>query len=613
MAVKKRFLLNLSTICLVTIPLSIPFSSGPASASAATEKILAAGTAWDVNETTSLTSLTVGKDAVIKASEGRSITMTVDGVETTIKAGNYKGNIKLTITKEIKVQFQNLEPHLFRTAVYIENGKYISDKSVASAVTGGKITDTSATDAKITSAGEKFNAIMVTGDTKSSYSIVNPSINFTGNGGNDFAGFGAAIMSSGKADVTVQKANIITHGAVRTAVFVGGDSTMHVNDSYIEVHNGVLPADYEFTIQAGKMKEVPWMLGLTGNCRATNVVDNGTAYYNNTHIKAQGWGALSTDGPIKIRLYATKCLIETVESGYGAYSILDTIDTFSNCTFKVHDVGLIIAMSGSAVFTDGTIVNSGRFGVMMHGVVGGGKLTIEKGCVFNTKSTVIQVKGRGTNIVVDNAKLNPENGIILQAMESDDPYAGGGAGLPGGVEGGMPAMPVSGDAEKGMPPMPASEGRSGGPSGSAPPGGGAAGNDVTALFKNVTLNGDIVNSMTAKGEVIVTFEKTAITGAITTAAAAAVGKPSKENYRLIGKIKNTYHATDDKKGVMVSLDGKSTWTVDKTSYLNGLTVSEGAVINAPKGFKVLMTVDGILKEIKAGAYKGRIVLSVTKS
>ena len=48
---------------------------------------------------TSLERLTIGEGAVIKAPEGKSLTMTVDGVETGTDPGTYKGNIVLNDKK----------------------------------------------------------------------------------------------------------------------------------------------------------------------------------------------------------------------------------------------------------------------------------------------------------------------------------------------------------------------------------------------------------------------------------------------------------------------------------------------------------------------------------
>jgi flagellar basal body rod protein FlgF len=66
-------------------------------------------------------------------------------------------------------------------------------------------------------------------------------------------------------------------------------------------------------------------------------------------------------------------------------------------------------------------------------------------------------------------------------------------------------------------------------------------------------------------------------------------------------------------GVIVTLTNGSRWTVTGTSYLTSLTIDEGSTITAPKGNKVTMMVDGVVKTIEPGGYKGKIVLTVTKS
>jgi hypothetical protein len=542
--------------------------------------VLAAGATRVVDRTTAFSSLTIPAGAGLAAPAGHNLTMTVDGVGTAIEPGTYRGNIVLTVTDDIAVKFDKMAPFHYRTAVYVDDGRHVAEKSVAAAVVGGKVSDAAATNVSITSNEESFNGILITGNSR--YTVENPTIVLNGNG-NDFAGLGAALMSSGNADVTVSNAKITTKGAVRTAIFVGGQSTMRVNDSSIEVFNGTLPADYKFNIDAGKMMEVPWMLGLSGNVRATMLVDHGTVYYNRSHIKAQAWGALSTDGPGVFRMYVTDSLIETVDSGYGAYSLGNSLDRFSHCTFNVADVGLIIAADGSGTFTDGTVVNSRRFGVMMHSGVGGGTLLIDKGSVFNTQSTAIQVKGRGTHIIIDHATINAANGIILQAMINDDPMA--------------PAGPLPGPAN---------------PAGAAD---GTAPGAVTAVFRHVVLKGDIINSRTSQGDMSLTFESARIAGSITTAIAApSTGKaPTAKTYTLIGDVKNTFGPTTDKYGLQLSLDRRSSWTVDQTSYLTRLTLAPGATIGAHPGFAVTLLVNGEETPIKAGTYIGKIVLRATRA
>jgi hypothetical protein len=634
MKMKKRILRSPAFFYVAILVVMLFMISDWAAVSAFAEtKKVADGSTWVVDKTTTLTELSVGKGTSITVPEGHTLTMTVDGTETPVNPGSYKGNIVLTVAEDIvvnKESFGTKTKYSFRTAIFVEDGAVVEKKSVKAAAVGGKITNASAKDVAITSAGDNFNGFFIrtseSNKTPFPYSIENLKINFTGNGGDDFAGYGAAIAASGYADVSVNKAEIITDGVIRSAAFVGGNATLRVNDSFI--HTGS-PAKLPKVVTG--MMEVPWMLGLTGTCRSTMLCDSGTAYYTNTHIVADGWGALSTDSVKSVKLYATNCTIDLVKGGYGAYADGDSLDTFSGCTFNVKDMALIMTQ-GSGVFTDGTVVNSQRYGVMAHSGFGSNTLIIDKGSVFNTKETAILLKSTGPTIVVDNAKLNSENGIILQAMVNDDPnMSGGGMGGPSGAPmgGGMPAAsggtpegaPVAGgQGPQGAMPGGAAGGTGGMPQGAMPqggmpgmPGGSGGSSDFKATFKNVTLKGDIINSMTSLGDGIIAFENASITGAITTATTALAGeKPTKEKYYLIGAVKNTYCATGDKHGIKVSLDGKSKWIVDKTSYLTELTIAKGASVSASQGSKVTMTVDDIEKPVIAGTYKGKIVMKAEK-
>jgi hypothetical protein len=264
---------------------------------------------------------------------------------------------------------------------------------------------------------------------------------------------------------------------------------------------------------------------------------------------------------------------------------------------------------GSAHFTDATVMNSDRLGVMTYS--GSTILTIDRGCVFNTKKAAIQVKGGSPVISVDSAELNSESGVIFQAMLLDDPVMVGGGGVPGTASGAGGGMPQQGGMPDGAPAsgMP--------PQGGMPGGTGDTGGGPRVTFKNVALKGDIITSMTSEADVDVTLENATITGAITTSIAEHAKGPNGEEialsdstdlYYLIGEVIDTYGATGDKYGMKVSLDGNSRWIVDETSYLTGLTIAEGAVITAPEGCEVSMTVDGVNTLIGAGAYQGEIVL-----
>jgi len=549
--------------------------------------VLTAGSAWVVEKTTTLAGLSIPPGVHLRAPPGHGLTMTVAGVDTAMAPGAYQGKVVLTPTEDIVVKSASVAPHALRTALYIEDGRIVPEKSVTAAVVGGVVTGTHASDISITSRAENFNGIIVTGTSR--YVFNRLRLDLTGNGGDDTDGFGAGILTSGHAEVTLDAAKITTRGAIRTAVFVAGYSTMHINNSAIEVFPGTLPAGYQENIGDGRvMMEVPWMLGLSGNVRATNTVEHGTIYYQHSHIKSHGWGALSTDGVQVVRLYADDTLIENEGAGYGAYALGDAIDTFRHCRFEVVDYGLIVGGKGTGVFTDGTRVHSQRFGVMLH-QGGGGSLIIDKGSQFHTGSTLIEIKGRGANIAIDGAQLRADNGVLVQTMDNDDPF--------------MKAMMAKG----GMPP---GAGLSPGPA-AAPPK-----NDVAVSLSHVRLQGDLLHAQTDLGEMIVALKSdVTLSGAISTAVATpATGKdPTRATYREIGEVRNALGPATGQHGLSVSIESGSEWTVGRTSYLTKLDVAEGASVRAPAGHALVMKVNGADTELKPGHYVGQIELGVRAS
>jgi hypothetical protein len=452
--------------------------------------------------------------------------------------------------------------------LYIDETGVVERQSVLAAVQGGTVTDTAATNLKMTSTGDYFNGVMFTGDAN--YTLYSPVLNFTGNGHDDFGGFGAAIRVAGTSNVTINKARIITDGVTRSAIWVGGEATAVVNDSHIETGLGVLPADWlggPFPPgTGGSMLTVPWMLGISGNCRSTSVVAKGDATYNNCYIEAQQWGALSTDMCQGGHLTANNCYIKTVESGYGAYNDQQCDDYFDHCTFDVPDYGLIHTGPGTSTFTNGTVVNSDRWGIMFHGGAPG-TVNINKGSTFNPGLTCFLMKTGFPTFNIDGAQLNPGNGIIMQAMMSDDP---------------------------------GSPDQSGGDT------------NVDANFSNMSMKGDLVNTMTEKGNLNIKLTNATVQGAITTGTQKELGVfPRTMDARDdIGMLENTYKATSGPYGLTLNMDTQSKWVVTKTSYLTSLTFGKAGQIAAPAGYKLSMTVNGKPALVKPGTYTGAIAIKV---
>lgn len=65
--------------------------------------------------------------------------------------------------------------------------------------------------------------------------------------------------------------------------------------------------------------------------------------------------------------------------------------------------------------------------------------------------------------------------------------------------------------------------------------------------------------------------------------------------------------------MLVSKTIKDSWLIEQTTELGELIIEEGASIIAPEGNFVNLTVNGIGRQIKPGAYKGNVVLTVARN
>lgn len=585
------------------------------------EKIINDGF-WIVEETTALSRLVIAEGARVAARDGKTLTLTIDGVGAQILPGVYEGDIVLTVADAIPVSFIfNPEPYNFRVGICLENGRYVAEKSVPSIINGGKIDGATVEGITITGNDECFNGIFSTGEGE--FTVNDVKMDFSGPGGNDFIGYGAALMSFGNTKMTVNNADIKTRGVVRGAVFVGGNSTMIVNNSKISSMDGIQPAEYEDNIIPGQMRAVPWMLGLRGNCRTTNLADYGTVYYNNCHIISERWGVLSTDSVDECRMHVKDSLIEiTGSSGYGTYVEDGSFNVFDGCTINVPDYAVIVsANKAGATLTNSTVVNSGRFGIMCNHNVGG-EITVDKGSALNTGRACFLIKGCAPVLNLDGARLCPQNGVIVQLFDNDDPQnpkywysdpqeddtpnperdltiASG----PKAMAVNFSNMEVTGDLYNSttnierdpaeMPhmdmPMPVF-GPDGPPEGFAPP--------------------EMLEDAEKAKNMAVKLSNTRITGIITASKAVhRAGRINKANCEELGEVINTTREAINN-GVIVSLDAQSAWTVTGTSYLTALNIAEGAAVTAAEGKTVSMTVDGKPAELVPGCFTGKIVITV---
>jgi hypothetical protein len=459
--------------------------------------------------------------------------------------------------------------------------------------------------------------------------LTDPAISLSGNGRYDFVGAGAAIVATGSGTrLVVDRARIDNRGAVRTGLVATGGSNVIVKDSTISTHDGTLPADYQPTLFPGQMRSAPWMLGIVGNVRATNLVGTNTrATYVNSDVSSTGWGVLSTDSTDNGQLTAIDTRVRTGSEGYGTYADGQTVtDRFLGTSFDVADYGAI-STGGDVYFGDSdrssvaalnqsldlrlsaaelaaipvrrTTVHSGRFGVMWHGGgqtgIDGGRVTVDGGTSIDTAQTTFVDKGLQVAIDVDGsrgARLHTGNGVLWQMMDSDDPG-------PVVIDGKLVNQGVyhepTGAPEK------------------------VAGFDVTAVHDNdavadltgIRLQGDFYNGLRAAKNMVLNLDGSAVTGVISSSTTKhAIDTITSADYKQIGEVSNTVGPTVNN-GVVVNLSGHSTWRVTGTSYVTRLQVGAGSAVVGANGRRAWMTVDGVATPIVSGAtYSGAVVLGV---
>lgn len=597
---------------------------------------IGAGESWIVDKTTPLQSLQLEPGGAIAAPKGKSLTLTVDGVETTLRPGTYRGRVVLSVTDAHPVTFSALRTHPFRQAVFLDRAGVVPAKSVLAAAGAPVWRAGTLTGAAIRSVGENFNGLLAAGGT---HRVQGLTLDLQGNGGNDFAGYGAGVMSDGKSTrLVIDGADLRTHGAVRTAVVAQGGSHLLVRGSRVQALGGTLPPEHVSNVTPGEMKDAPWMLGIRGNNRATNLLGEGTvATYLDSTLSADGWGVLSVDASQNAHLNAINSRVELKgESGYGAYAIGNSTNRFLGTAIDVPTHGIIIT-GGHAVFGASradtlaalnrqlalglspgelaaipvrqTVVKAGR-----HAVMSWGDATVQVGdaTVFETGEASFLNKGATLTVDFDGsagAQLKPANGVILQAIDNDDPG------------------PVMRDG------LMANVGVWQEPEGPAPkvPGFDLAAEhdtDMRLRFSKATLQGDFFNAIRVRqigggfgpngpsqeppkasgANLVLTLSDSTLQGVVSSARARHLKSPiGAADYQWLGRVTNTSEPAVNN-GVVVRLQ-RSTWTVTGVSHLTALEIGEGAVLQGPDGRALRLQVNGAETPIRPGRYRGAIVLS----
>ncbi|WP_406350347.1 hypothetical protein [Streptomyces sp. NBC_00658] len=622
----------------------------PTAARAATTRAtltVGSGETVEVTATTKLSSLTIEEGGVLAAPDGYNLSLTVNSVETgselalltdgyggaatAIAAGTYRGDVVITVAESNKLAFSTLT-FPFRQAIYVDSDGVDKAKSVLANVRGGCATDSAATGIRLASNGEAFNGVYVTGG--GSYALTNPKIAFVGNGRNDFIGYGASVQGTGEGTtLVVNGATISNQGVVRTAVVADATANVIVKNSTLHCADGTVPDEYPAsgTGDTKYMITVPWMLGLSGNVRTTNLLGANTrASYINSRVSSENWGALSVDGGSNCTLTVINSEIaNTGGVGYGSYAIGNVTEHILGSRYDVGDY-VLITWSGTVHYGDSTKaavaelntglelgltsrelaalpvqsndLTSGRFGFMWYGA---SAVTIDGGTRVRTGKTTFLSKASAATVSVDGsdgATIEAGNGVIFQLMDTDRPSSVQVSGKPWSSETIGSYTEPTGSPAKSSTWVTTSAQKA----------------DSAATFTDISLKGDFYNSVRGGGNanlqgqnLVLTFDASTVEGVISASATKhSVSTITVAEYREIGEVTNTAQAVVNN-GVIVTLKNGATWTVAGTSYLSALTIGSGASVTAPAGRTVTLTVDGTATAITPGTtYTGSLTLTV---
>lgn len=408
------------------------------------------------------------------------LTMTKDGVEVPVEEGSYTAADKVVITATNYLQDAGEDNQLealgswtaisglpYRAALSIRDGKIVSDESVRSAISG-TISGTAASGVKFESQTSGFSAMII---RDSDYKITNADINLDsksdGKDVNDFAGYGAGVVVYGNSKVEIEDSNITTSGVAKAATFADAGADLIVRNSTLTSKGGDIYKDYKSTANQSYMINPPWVLGIAGSSRTTNVMgDYTTGTYVNTVFDAADWGAVSIDTGSYMHLTLINSAIKVAGSGYGAYAIGGgTHEDYYGTTFDVDTYAIIMtgatASLGSVVKgeeievrkivadddasnrststkdgdlittetateTANSVINSKNFGFMFHHNAANGwnVLNLNPGTEINTGNAAFLVKKINAEINVNGADVNSGNGVILQMIDNDDDGVG---------------------------------------------------------------------------------------------------------------------------------------------------------------------------------------------
>ena len=371
----------------------------------------------------------------------------------------------------------------YDAALYVTAEGIDTEKSATERISEGTYDDSTATGIVIDDSESGHNGILI---VNAEYTIKDAEISLLtdadGSDTCDFSGKGTAIAAFGDdANVTVEDSTIHTAGVATMPIFADSGATVTIRNSTLQSDGGTLSSEYLNTPSQTLMVAPPWILGIMGNSRCSNMMGcDTTTNVIDSETSAGAWAVLSTDAgdDMYLNVYNTSLTLnnadesaaaplqaeggqisETLDnpytvnygSGYGTYVIGRAVETFAGAEINVGTYATIFT-GGSATYTaleagrtyelknhqgettaeytaaedKVTEIHSDTFGFMAH--QNENSISVEKGTVVDSGYATFLVKTGASNQVltasVDDAQIT-NGGVMIQVMDNDDATNGG--------------------------------------------------------------------------------------------------------------------------------------------------------------------------------------------
>ena len=375
------------------------------------------------------------------------------------------------------------DDYAYDAALYVTADGIKEAKSNADRIASGSYDAQSASGIVINDSESGHNGILV---HNTDYTISDAEITMLtdadGSDTCDFSGKGTAIAAFGSdAKVTITDSTIHTAGVATMPIFADDGATVTIRSSVLQSDGGTLNSDYLNTPTQTLMVAPPWILGIMGNSRCSNMMGRDTTTnVIDSETSAGAWAVLSTDAgdDMYLNVYNSSLTLnnadesaaaalqadggqisETLDnpytvnygSGYGTYVIGRAVETFAGSDINVGTYATIFT-GGSATYTaleagqtyeltnhagettavyeasedKVTTVHSDTFGFMAH--QNSNTITLEKGTVVDSGYATFLVKTGHSNqaltAAIDDSAIT-NGGVLIQVMDNDDATNGG--------------------------------------------------------------------------------------------------------------------------------------------------------------------------------------------